>query len=428
MTIVQILGGAIAGMVALQLLAALFFYIRRERVSVRLLQQQISTARQRAEEAQLERARKRDLDELRWDGCRKFRVVRKEFENDVRSICSFYLEPHDGKPLPWYYPGQYLTFEFDIRTPQARTARSTIRCYSLSDKPDRNQYRISVKRITSSPGQPDESPGLVSSYLHDHVEEGSIVDVKAPSGHFFLDPVREAPVVLVGGGVGITPVLSMLNTIIERGSQQEVWFFYGVTNSDEQIMRQHLEQVAMENENIHLNICFSQPLPTDEEGRDFHHGERISAELLKRLLPSNNFQFYICGPSSMMTSLTRGMEEWGVPQEAVHYEAFGPASIKKKKSEESPSAVEEKVQLPQVTFSRSGKTCQWNPAAGSLLEFAEEQGLSIDSGCRVGNCQTCLTAIRQGEVDYLNEPDGSLGKGTCLTCISVPRGDIVLDA
>ena len=127
----------------------------------------------------------------------------------------------------------------------------------------------------------------------------------------------------------------------------------------------------------------------------------------------------------MMDSLTSGLEEWGVPKQDVHFEAFGPATDKKTKTDE-PSAAD--APAMDVVFERSGKTLKWDSSFDNLLDLAEENGISIDSGCRAGNCGTCITAIKSGDVAYTIDPGAEPETGSCLTCISVPKGNLTLDA
>ena len=389
----------------------------------------------RARIGQIMDARKNEKvkNELSWNGFRKFRVHRKVKENS--DICSFYLVPHDGKPLPAFAPGQYLTFEISIPETSksggapGKNSKPVIRCYSLSDSPNRSDYyRVSIKKIPSPSGKPELPPGLVSNYFHNHLKEGDIVDVKAPSGHFYLDLTKQGPVVLIAGGVGVTPVLSMLNAIVEGGSKREVHFFYGLRNKTEHIMKEHLDRVAAENPNVHLHVCYSNPEGGDAAGKDYHYAERVSVGLFKKILKSNNYEFYICGPPPMMNQITQDLAAWGVPEKAVFFEAFGPASVKKLVP--PPSAVPASAAQPalQVTFAKSGKTFPWKADSTSILDFAAENGVAIDSGCRAGNCGTCITAIKSGEVCYLVESGAKPEAGSCLTCISVPKNNLTLDA
>lgn len=363
-----------------------------------------------------------DKSQLAWSGFRKFRVEGKVLE--AESCCSFYLAPHDGRPLSAFLPGQYLTF----RLPIPGQPREVTRCYSLSDSPDHTDYyRVTIKRIPPPPNVPDAPSGLVSSHFHDRIQVGDILDVKAPSGHFHLDAESRTPVVLVGGGIGVTPALSMLNYLITAPSKRDVWFFYGVRNGREHILKDHLTEIATLHPNVHIIACYSDPLPDESAGADFQFKERVSVDLFKRVLEVNNFDFYICGPPPMMESLTQGLSEWGVPADKIHFEAFGPASVKKVARPE-PAGAADSIGV-EVNFVRSNKTVKWSSAAGSLLELAESHGIRIDSGCRAGSCGTCVTAIRGGQVDYLSgNPDFDIEKGSCLACVAVPRSALSLDA
>jgi hypothetical protein len=360
--------------------------------------------------------------QLVWNGYRKFSVAKKI--NECEGVCAFYLKPHDGKSLPQFKPGQYLTFQLDI----PGRDKPLVRCYSISDSPHHSDYyRVTIKKEKAPPDKPDLPPGAASCYFCDVVQEGDILDVKAPTGHFFLDMAKTNPVVLIAGGVGVTPLLCMANAIAAGGSKRETWFFFGVRSKEEHIHKAELEKLAAENENIHLHVCYSRPGKDDIKGRDYQHEGRVSIELLKELLPSNNFEYYLCGNGAFMKSITEGLESWGVPEKDIHFEAFGPATVKKKTAPPTPTETAFLSKL-KVTFSRSGKTIRWEPTAGNLLDFARSQDVRIESGCCAGSCGSCVVAIKSGEVDYLKPPDAEPEKGTCLTCICRPKADLVLDA
>jgi hypothetical protein len=160
--------------------------------------------------------------------------------------------------------------------------------------------------------------------------------------------------------------------------------------------------------------------------QEFSLKGRISVELLQKVLPSNNYEFFLCGPASMMESLFKGLKEWGVPEEKIFFEAFGPASVNKT----MPIAVEPASHAGnfQVVFAKSEKTLFWDPKFESLLDFAEMNGISVEFGCRSGSCGTCLTAIKSGHVTYNIEPGEKPEAGSCLLCVSTPKENIVLDA
>lgn len=360
-----------------------------------------------------------------WTGFRSFRVDRKEVADGTRSICSFYLVPEDGLPLPAFQPGQFLTFRLDVPTPDGRTEQIT-RCYSLSDAPHSGVYRVSIKRVPAPAGS-DFPPGRSSNHFHDHVKVGDRLQVRAPGGHFHIDR-SDAPAVLIGGGIGITPVLSMLNWCAKEQPGREIWLYYGVRNSSELIERSHLEALAAACPNFHLRRCFSNPLPEDRHHRDYEHPGRVDVALLRAELPLKPYHFYICGPTPMMEGLVTALDAWGVPEARIHYEAFGPASIKRSPTtgghEPAPTPSSDIL----VTFAKSGKQLPWQPGLGSLLEFAEASGIKVDSGCRAGSCGACQTTIKAGEVTYGQAPDFDPEPGSCLLCSCTPKTSVTLEA
>jgi ferredoxin-NADP reductase len=220
--------------------------------------------------------------------------------------------------------------------------------------------------------------------------------------------------------------LSMLNAIVTSSGQRETWFFYGCRNGGEHMMKEHLARIARTHANVHLHVCYSGPSGDDVEGSDYQHEGRVSVDLMKKLLPSSNYDFFICGPPPMMDATVEGLIAWDVPEARVHFEKFGPGAPRKKPEPES--AGDTDVETVAVEFKKSGKTLQWSPAAGTLFDLAQQNDIEIDSGCQQGNCGTCQTAIHSGKVNYLSEPSYECESGTCLVCCCVPDGAIVVDA
>ncbi|MCW8826031.1 MAG: 2Fe-2S iron-sulfur cluster-binding protein [Gammaproteobacteria bacterium] len=363
--------------------------------------------------------------DLAWDGFKEFIVQHRVMEDGNNDICSFYLVPVDGKQLPTFRPGQFLTFKLSILDPVTHQPKTVVRCYSLSDAPRPDYYRVSIKRVSAPADRPDVQPGLSSNFFHDHVEEGSRLQVKAPSGHFHLMDDDPLPIVLIGGGIGITPMLSILNTVLESDINREVWLYYGVRNGDEVIMKEHLQTLANRHDNFHLHLCYSIPNESDAEGVDYRHSDRVGIPLLRATLKLMRYQFYVCGPKPMMESLVPGLKDWGVDSGDIYYESFGPATLIKHEKSAPEATTAEPI---TITFSKSGKSLPWDPSSGSLLEFAETNNIEVESGCRAGSCGCCQTAIKVGDVDYNQEPDADVASGHCLLCISTPKGDITLDA
>ncbi len=357
-----------------------------------------------------------------WQGHRELVVQRRVIEDGNGAVCSFYLSPADGQPLPTYRPGQYLTFKVEVPDPAGGPPKTLVRCYSLSDRPRTDYYRVSIKRVPPPPGQPDLPPGVVSNHFHDQVKEGARVWARAPSGHFYLTEDSPLPVVLIGGGIGITPLLSILNTMSDRADPREVWLFYGVRNGAEHIMRDYLKTLSDGQPGFHLHCCYAAPAADDLFGRDYQQQGYVDLPLLQRTLGFGRHEFYVCGPSAMMESLVPALAAQGVPAADIHYESFGPASLNKR-----PTPVPmTRGNAMTVRFSRSGKTVPWDGAAASLLDLAEVQGIAVDSGCRAGSCGTCETRIESGAVAYSQTPDADLKPGHCLLCISTPTADLTL--
>jgi ferredoxin len=149
-------------------------------------------------------------------------------------------------------------------------------------------------------------------------------------------------------------------------------------------------------------------------------------DLLKRELPSNNFRFYYCGPAGMLEDLTSGLKSWGVPEAHLHFETFGALSAQR--AGHATAAGPVSPQSQKVTFRKSAMMVPWDGTQETLLDLAEHAGIAVASGCRAGNCGTCVVAMESGEVSYLHQPGSPPEARTCLMCIARPKGDVVLDA
>lgn len=365
----------------------------------------------------------RRTSELTWSGKRKFRVVEKKIENKRGDICSFHLAPHDGGALAPFSPGQFLTFELTI----PGQPRPVVRCYSLSDSPLALQnYRVTIKLLLPPEDSEVEVPGGVSSgFFHSSVSEGDVVDVMAPNGQFVLDLQSERPVVLIAGGVGLTPVLSMLKWLSDKNSHRETWIFYAARNGEDIAFQDEIREIVSRHDNFHSVFVFSKPTDQCVEGVDFDCSGFVTTDLLKQHLSSSNYEFYVCGPPPMMELLTVQLSDWGVPDDDIHFEAFGPASVKKV----AHAGADEPTATGGVTveFARSGKSVVWTREHGTLLELAEASDVRINCGCRAGNCGSCATAVKRGNVSYVSKSATDPAHGTALVCIALPDGDLVLD-
>jgi ferredoxin-NADP reductase len=372
-------------------------------------------------------AQQADRQPAAWNGLRAFRVARRVAEDAAQTQCSFYLEPVDGLALPDYKPGQFLTFSLLLPAGPGTVARTVTRCYSLSDSPAPGHYRVTIKRVVA-PAEPTGVPdGAASNFFHDHVHAGHTLQMRAPSGHFHLDTDSLTPVVLIAGGIGITPMMCMLRWCAQHQPQRVVHLYYGVRNSAEHAYKATLEDMARTLPQLRLHVVYSKPLPDDRQGVDYQQQGRVDLALLKQTLPHGVQAFYICGPTAMMESLVPGLMQWGVARADIHFEAFGPASVHLpvERSTVQDAAAAEPL---AVHFQRSGRTLTWTGKQSNLLDFAEAHGIQLESGCRSGSCGACVSTLVRGTVSYETPPDFDLAPGQCLLCVGQPRAPLALDA
>ena len=244
-----------------------------------------------------------------WIGWRQFRVIEKRAESAV--ITSFVLEPVEGGPVVQHRPGQYLTFRIPVPglLPQRRN-------YSISSAPNGRTYRISVKR---------EPNGLVSTLLHDQIEVGDTLDVAPPAGDFFLPETAERPIVLLSGGVGLTPLLSMFETLAAANTNIPVYYVHGAQNGSVHAMGAHVRGLAKRHSALSTTVFYEVPQETDEKGADFDHEGRITIDWLAQNTPIADADYYLCGPKPFLAACVGGLKQTGVPEARIHYEFFGPA-------------------------------------------------------------------------------------------------------
>ncbi|MBB5233952.1 NO-inducible flavohemoprotein [Deinococcus budaensis] len=253
-----------------------------------------------------------------WRGFKPFRVVGKVQESRV--IASLVLEPVDGQPLPDFRPGQYLSVK--VRVPGQDTDQ--IRQYSLSDAPNSRTYRIAVKRELAPQSDPFAPGGLISNFLHDDVQEGDELLVHTPAGDFCLQD-SERPVVLLSGGVGVTPMLSMLNALVASGSDRPVLFVHATLGASAHAFREHVNELARTHAHIRKLVYYTDVTAEDRPGE--HHDEAglIRLETLRPHLPQGGAEYYYCGPEGFTQAVENILDRLNVPAERRFTETFGPS-------------------------------------------------------------------------------------------------------
>lgn len=248
-----------------------------------------------------------------WRGTREFRVARKERESDV--ITSFYLEPADGGSVVSFRPGQYIGIYLN---PEGHPHRE-IRQYSLSDSPNGKYYRISVKREVQ-----EGFEGLVSNYLHDRVSEGDVVELSPPAGDFFLDleNSKVSPVVLISGGVGVTPMMSMLNTLVGQSSTRPIRFVHSAISPSVHAFSEWVRALAEDHDMIDSVVFYDEPEAVTFDG-DVLEG-RANLDRIRERIELVDADYYFCGPVGFISMVNKTLKSWGIPEERIHYEVFGP--------------------------------------------------------------------------------------------------------
>lgn len=353
-----------------------------------------------------EQARQRLAAERLRSAWRPFRIARIVEESSV--IRSFYLEPADGEGILAQEAGQHLP----IRVQPKGSAEPVIRTYTISTAPSDGHYRISVKR-----------QGLVSHHLHG-LAEGDLIEARAPSGSFTIDPLEPRPAVLMAAGVGITPILAMLRAIVFEGLRKrrirKTYVFQAARNRSERAFDGELADLVEQGQGAIRLVRLLDDTSDARERVDFDAVGRIDAALLREVLPFDAYDFYVCGPPPFMQGLYDQLSEIGVPDARIHAEAFGPASLKRRIPANGVPLAPAATQPVPVAFMKSGKEARWTPGSGSLLELAESRGLTPDFSCRSGSCGTCATRILAGRVTYENRPQAEVPEDQALICCAVP--------
>ena len=350
---------------------------------------------------------------------RNYQVVRVEPESKI--ITSYYLKPEEGGDIHCHKAGQFLPIEIQPPGMENRIQRT----YTISNAPNGSCYRLSIKR--EPPERPDLPPGVSSNYFHDTVKPGTTIRAMSPRGKFTLDESSTRPVVMISGGVGVTPMISMLEQLMNDragcGCNRQVWFIHAARNSEAHAFGSDVRRLAKDWPCLRVHVCYSQPLETDVEGKDYDSVGHVDIDLLKSLLAFDDYDFYFCGPQPFMESLVGGLKSLNVADKRIRYEFFGRGATL---HQERPSGFEAlaehlgRAPVP-VRFARSGIEATWEPAKGTLLDLAESEGLQPAYSCRSGICQTCATRVISGNVDYLEPPMVQQRKGQALICCAYPR-------
>lgn len=345
-----------------------------------------------------------------WRG---FRVAHVQQESSV--IRSFYLEPEDGGPLLPFEAGQHLML-------RARSGNRWLsRSYTVSSAPGEAYYRISVKR---------EAEGEMSRLLHDAISVGDVLEVKPPRGEFFIDPTETRPAVLLAGGVGITPMIAMAKHLLREGQRtrhlRPLTVLHASKDSSQRAFAEEFRQLQQASEGQIRYLSFvSNPAEGAGPGIDYNGTGHISAEVLRQVLPLDDYDFYLCGPKGFMQGLYDDLRTLGVADNRIHAETFGPSALSRTPGPENasvnpPSPAADEAEQALVGFARTGTEHSWTRKDGPLLELAEAHGMTPEFSCRSGSCGSCATRVLSGNVSYRHPPSAGTEPDMALLCCARP--------
>jgi len=246
-----------------------------------------------------------------WQQTRPFNVIAKERESEL--VTSFYLAPQDDKACAEFQPGQYISIHL---TPEG-SEQQQIRQYSLSDSNKNNVYRISVKREARK-----NLDSSMSNYLHDQIQIGATLNISNPFGEFYLQSSSK-PAVLISGGVGITPMQSMLETLAADDSGRDVHFVHGTENGNHHSFGKRLQQLSSQGK-VTPHIFYANASEPDRAEQNFQYAGITDLTTIKAQLPVDEAEFYLCGPLAMMKAIYLQLKMLKVADSNIFYEVFGP--------------------------------------------------------------------------------------------------------
>ncbi|SEB05033.1 pyridoxamine 5'-phosphate oxidase family protein [Rubrimonas cliftonensis] len=340
---------------------------------------------------------------------RPFRVARVVDESSV--IRSFHLKPLDDGGLPQTKAGQHLT----IRVPAGPDGAAVVRSFTLSSAPSDAGWRISVKRE-------DAPAGAVSRWLHHVLRPGDVIEARGPSGAFTIDTAERRPAVFLAAGVGATPMIAMAREIANEGRRTRhtralTAIHVGRTSAERPFADDFRRLEAETGGRIRYVSALTRPAPGDA----FDVEGRIDADLLRRLLPLDDYDFLLCGPPAFMQLLYATLRGLGVRDARIFAEAFGPAALARtSETSAARAAPPAEAEAATVAFSESGVEARWTAGDPPLLDLAERLGLEPEFGCRAGACGACAAPLRSGAVTYRTPPSAEIADSDVLLCCAVP--------
>ena len=340
-------------------------------------------------------------------------------DHESADVLSLTMHSRDNQSLPTALPGQYVI----LRLQPTASGPPLFRCYSLSNAPSAERYRISVKI---------EPNGSAGTYLRGHIRVGDTLDVSSPRGSFILQS-GERPVVLLSAGIGATPVLAMLYALAVSRSTRQVFWLYAARDGHQHPFAAEVRRLMVALPRGRSYVCYSRPGSRDKVGENFDATGHLSRSVFEQVGFPREADVYLCGPTRFMSDMKEALTTLGVAPQRIHIEIFnGSESI-------TPGVVHAATRAPHlpnddantgplITFARSGIVAHWNASTHkSILELAEACDVPVRWSCRTGVCHTCESGLVSGAVVYEPEPLDKPAHANLLVCCSQPIHDVVID-
>lgn len=346
-----------------------------------------------------------------WKG----KLVVASIYQETPTVKTFRLMMPDRSDLPFtYIAGQFMTLTVVV------DGKPIKRAYTIASHPcDKRALEVTIKR---------EENGLVSRYLHDVIHEGDLIDIDAAYGNLTFSGEDGGSIALIGGGVGITPLMSVLRCLIACGMKNEIHLVYACKSLSEFVFRDELNLLRSRNANFKITVAVDKlegEFPGAFEGR-------LTKEKISASVPNiATSRVHLCGPPGMMQAVRGILNELRVPEDHIKTEAFGPAKAPTPAAP-VPSPVKEiapQTSLKQVMFTKSGKTLGIHDNE-TVLELAESSGIDIPYSCRVGTCGSCKVKLKSGQVsmevqDSLTNEDKT--QNIILACQAKALSDLTVE-
>lgn len=344
-------------------------------------------------------------------GFRPFVLV--DNRRETATVSSLTFSPADGMAIASHEPGQHV----QVRLPPTDGAEPPMRRYTISSVSDPKTIRISIKR---------QEGGTFSQRLQ-ALEVGSKVELSPPQGRFVLDRAAGRPIVLISAGVGITPMIAMLNAAVVQDGRYvaipKILFVHQARDRSEHAFAPDIETIAAKHSHVSSRTFYSRADSLSHPSEHVVVGRRLTGSDLENLPPDADY--YLCGPSGFMAEVRGVLTAQGVAPRRIRAEIFvsgdGGAPLSGRLSGDAAG-----LDRAVVSFKRSGRVVEWRPQSGTVLDLAEAAGIDVPSSCRIGLCGTCLTRILDGKVEHVGQTGVDPDDAEALVCSALPASELLV--